>query len=147
MSNSKIVTIAQRAAARGVAVASKYKGHIATGAAAAPVAWLIAATPAFAAKSKGGNAITNVFGQIKDNGLNPFYKGLIGLVAFIVAIILVKEIIQAATAGPGTRKSDHIAQCIVVLIILLIAAFLPEIVGWVIDMGNNPNMQGIDKEK
>lgn len=132
MANGTITRAAQRAAARATAAAAEWKAKDKLGlaAAAAPVALLAMATPAYAATS---NPITKIFNSIEDSVLKPIYYGLIGIVAILACIILIKEIIQAATAGPGGRKNDHIAQCVVILGICLVCAFLPEIIKWVVN--------------
>lgn len=81
-----------------------------------------------------GSSITQIFDTITSQVAYPIYYGLIGLVAIVALIVLLKELIGGATTNNSASKNEHWKQCAVILVICIILGFAPGIINWFIGL-------------
>lgn len=90
----------------------------------------------YAAKS-GDGAISNIFSTLQGSVLTPILQGMLAIIATIAVIVLVKDVIAAATSEQGMEQKNHIKQAVIVLIACLLLGFAPALINLFIGFGGS----------
>ena len=80
------------------------------------------------------SSINQVFETLSSQVFYPIYYGIIGLVAIIALIVLVKELIGGAVGSNPNTKNEHWKQAAIVLGICVALGFAPGLVNWFISL-------------
>lgn len=85
------------------------------------------------------NPITSVFSKAQSDVLQPILTGILIVIATIAVIVLVKDVIAAATSDQGMEQKNHIKAAVIVLVACLLLGFLPQLINWFISIGGSAN--------
>ncbi len=88
--------------------------------------------------AKSGDAtISNIFSTLQGSVLTPILQGMLAIIATIAVIVLVKDVIAAATSEQGMEQKNHIKQAIIVLLACLFLGFAPALINLFIGFGGS----------
>lgn len=88
--------------------------------------------------SKSDNAaISNIFNTLQGSVLTPILQGMLAVIATIAVIVLVKDVIAAATSEQGMQQKTHIKQAVIVLLACLFLGFAPALINLFIGFGGS----------
>lgn len=104
----------------------------------------MALVPGQAYAAGGTNAISSMFSTVKDSVLGPIYYGLLGVIGFAAAIAIVVMLVKGTSDPRGEGRSKWFTGAVIVLGIVLLAAFLPMLINWVVGLGSNSHLSGIE---
>ena len=83
------------------------------------------------------NPITSIFDTVQNSFLHPAYSGLLLCIATVAAIAFIVLVIRGATDPRNERRTGWIAGCVALFGVCLLAAFVPDIVNWIMGLGGS----------
>ena len=89
------------------------------------------------------NPITNIFNTVQNSFLHPAYSGLLLTIATVAAIAFIVLVIRGATDPRNERRTGWIAGCVALFGVCLIAAFVPDIVNWIMGLGGSGSISSV----
>ena len=89
------------------------------------------------------NPITTIFSTVSNNFINPVYSGICLVLGGVAAIAFLVMLVRGIFDARGEHRSRWMFGIGVLAAILLLAAFLPDIVNWVLSLSGNSAITGV----